>query len=149
MAATSPAAKTPGQPLTRPNSSQRTRPRTKVTARGCTTGLMPVPAVNFVRGRILCDEFGRVTGWPGVFAAGDVAAIPDAHRTPYPPTVTFAIATGESVGINVLATLRGEPLRRIEHESGAQVGIMSRRYAVAQIRGWAVQGRLGVLAGRL
>ena len=116
------------------------------------TGINPVVqplAVNFVRGRILCDEFGRVSGWPGVFAAGDVAAIPDSHRTPYPPTVTFAIAAGESVGMNVLATLRGEPLRRIEHESVAQVGIMSRRYAVAQIRGWAVQGRLGVLAGRL
>ena len=116
------------------------------------TGINPVVQrlpVDIVHGRILCDEFGLVTGWPGVFAAGDVAAIPDSHRTPYPPTVTFAIATGESVGINVLATLRGEPLQRIERESVAQVGIMSRRYAVAQIRGWAVQGRLAVLAGRL
>ena len=79
------------------------------------TGINPVVQrlqVDIVRGRIVCDEFGRVTGWPGVFAAGDVAAIPDPHRTPYPPTVTFAIATGESVGINVLATLRGQPLRR-------------------------------------
>src|SRR5437867_1130289 len=116
------------------------------------TGIDPVVQllpVDFVRGRIRCDEFGRVAGWPGVFAAGDIAAIPDLHGTPYPPTVTFAIATGKSVGTNVVATSRGEPFRRIKRESVAQIGIMSRRYAVAQIRRWAVQGRLAVLAGRL
>src|SRR3989442_4830493 len=63
--------------------------------------------VDIVRGRIVCDEFGRITGWPGVFAAGDVAAIPDPHGTPYPPTVTFAIATPESAGIHVPPTSPG------------------------------------------
>src|SRR2546425_941840 len=45
MAATSPAAKTPGQPVTSPNSSQRIRPWTMSTGKRCTTGSMPVPAV--------------------------------------------------------------------------------------------------------
>lgn len=116
------------------------------------TGSHPLVAklpVEVVRGRIKCDEMGRVVGCQGVFAAGDVAAIPGPDGNPYPPTVTFAVAEGETVGANVVASYRGQPLKRCEHEAVGQVGIMSRTYAVAQSVKKSREGRRAVLMGRL
>src|SRR5207302_4409618 len=92
------------------------------------------------RGRVRCDPFGRVLGQPDVFAAGDVAAIPDASGVAHPPTVTFAVSEGEAVGANVLAAIRGEaPLRRVK--AGVDVvGVPSRRVGMGQVR-WVTRRR--------
>jgi NADH dehydrogenase len=101
------------------------------------------------RGRVRCDQFGRVLGRPEVFAAGDAGAIPDARGVLHPPTVTFAVSQGEAVGTNVLAAIRGqEPQRRIK--AGIDmVAMLSRKFGIAEVRGRAIGGRLAVAAGRL
>jgi NADH:ubiquinone reductase (H+-translocating) len=126
------------------------RTRTLVATAG--TGVNPVlqgMPVRLDRGRVRCNAFGRVGEWRNVFAAGDVAAIPNAQGRPYPPTVTYAVAEGVTVGANVLAASRGQEPRRFDPAGVEQVAILSRTYGVAELRGRVIEGRSAVLLGRL
>lgn len=75
-------------------------------------GTNPVVAdlpVDFVHGRIACDQYCRVLDWPGVYAVGDNAAIPDLQRGGfYPPTGIAAFGGATSAADNILADLRGQ-----------------------------------------
>jgi len=108
---------------------------------------LPVPQT---RGRIACDEYCRVPGWEHVFAAGDVAAVKNAStgRTS-PPMVTYALSQGECAADNILAAVRGEKPVPYQHTGLGEVAIMGRAFAVAQLRGRSMDGRLAALAGRL
>ena len=126
------------------------RTRTLVATAGTGTNpLVQRMALPMERGRVRCDAFGRVEGRPDVFAAGDVAALPDETGRPYPPTVTFAVAEGDTVGANVVAGVRGDPPRRLARAGVDMVAILSRTFGVAEVRGHAIGGRLAVLTGRL
>jgi NADH:ubiquinone reductase (H+-translocating) len=125
------------------------RTRTLVATAGTGTNpLIQRMPLTLDRGRVRCNAFGHAEGWRNVFAAGDVAAIPDANGTPHPPTVTFAVAEGETVGANVVAASRNEPPRRLDHTGVEMVAILSRSFGVAEVRGRPLEGRLAVLAGR-
>jgi NADH dehydrogenase len=84
------------------------------------------------RGRIVCDEFCRVPGWPGVYAVGDDAAIPNARTgMPFPPTLTAAHAHGKTAAGNILAEIRGGPLRSCRGDR-VQIGLLTKGYGVLQ-----------------
>src|SRR5438270_6092567 len=83
------------------------RTRTLVATAG--TGANPLlerMGLPIEHGRVRCDPFGRVQCQPDVFAAGDVAAIPDASGVAHPPTVGIAQLRGVTVG-GRLAVLAG------------------------------------------
>src|SRR5207247_8551463 len=66
--------------------------------------------VELQRGRIPCDPFCRVPAWPGVYAVGDNAAVPDAASgQPFGAMVMVAFGEGEQAARNILADIRGRP----------------------------------------
>ncbi|MFD7631813.1 NAD(P)/FAD-dependent oxidoreductase [Streptomyces sp. NPDC059851] len=71
------------------------------------------------RGRLVVNAEMTVPGAPGVFALGDAAAVPDlvqdAGGAVCPPTAQHASRQGRTVADNLIATLRGQPLRPYRH----------------------------------
>lgn len=60
------------------------------------------------RGRIVANEYMEVPEWPGVWALGDCALIPDPKTgKPYPPTAQHALRQGKVLAGNILAAIRG------------------------------------------
>ncbi|MGC2322182.1 MAG: NAD(P)/FAD-dependent oxidoreductase, partial [Terriglobales bacterium] len=65
------------------------------------------------RGRMLVDETLEVKGWPGVWALGDCALVPDVHTGKYcPPTAQHALREGRVLARNITATVRGGAKKR-------------------------------------
>jgi NADH dehydrogenase len=72
-----------------------------------------------VRGRLVVTPELTVPGLAGVFATGDAAAVPDLAKggdAICPPTAQHAMRQGRALAGNVLATLRGLPLRPYVHK---------------------------------
>lgn len=88
------------------------------------------------RGRIVVDATLEVPDWPGVWALGDCAVIPD-RRTgrPFPPTAQHAIREARTLAANIAASLRGAPLRPFTFRTLGQLAAIGRRTGVARIFG--------------
>jgi NADH dehydrogenase len=89
------------------------------------------------RGRIPVDECLRVPGHPGVWALGDVAAVPNA-ATPGrfdPPTCQHALRQARRLARNLLAERRGRPLRPYRYRMLGQVATLGRHKGVAELFG--------------
>jgi NADH dehydrogenase len=106
-----------------------------------TAGTSPHPLVHDLpcaidRGRIVVDESLRVPGWPGVWALGDCAMVPD-RRTgrPHPPTAQHALREAKAVAANVMATIRGRRVRPFEFRTIGQLAAIGRRTGVARVFG--------------
>ena len=110
-----------------------------------TTGLGPSPLVRRLplelsRGRIPCDEYCRVQGWPGVYAAGDAAAVPNPRDgAPFPETLSSAGAGGHCVAANILADVRGTALVPCDSQH-PQLALLSRSYGLADVGGRRTDG---------
>jgi NADH dehydrogenase len=87
-------------------------------------------------GRVRTDRFLRVEGIEGVWAAGDVAAVPDPGGGFMPPTAQHGMRQGRHLGRNVLASLLGERLEPFTYRSLGAVCSLGR------YKGIAVVGRL-------
>src|SRR5207237_7916944 len=97
--------------------------------------------IELQRGRIPCDPFCRVPRWPGVYAVGDNAAVPDAASgQPFGAMVMVAFGEGRQAARNILAQVRGEPPEPCHPARFGEVALLSRRYGVAQLRGLALHG---------
>lgn len=100
-------------------------------------------------GRITCDEFCRVADIEGVYAAGDCAAVPDPESgKPLPPTLTSAHSQGRRVADNILAEIRGDPLRPCGRER-AQLALLTRAYGLVQSGPLLMDGFLASIIWRL
>ncbi|GHH93473.1 oxidoreductase [Streptomyces capillispiralis] len=72
-----------------------------------------------VRGRLAVTANMCLPGHDGVFALGDAAAVPDEAKgdgAVCPPTAQHALRQGRHVAENVIATLRGLPMRPYVHQ---------------------------------
>ena len=106
-----------------------------------TAGVMPHPSTrNFglpldERGRIVVDEYMRVSGEDGVWAIGDAAAVPDPARPgqPSPPTSQHAVRQGKAVGRNVAAALGIGSPQPFAYRTLGQFVNLGRYKAVAKI----------------
>src|SRR5216117_4017165 len=59
-------------------------------------------------GRVLVNEYLEVPGWPGVWALGDCALVPDARTGGFhPPTAQHALREGRVAARNAAAAVRG------------------------------------------
>jgi NADH dehydrogenase len=106
-----------------------------------TAGTSPNPLLGGLpcdkeRGRIRVDEYLQVQGYPGVWALGDCAVIPD-RRTgrSHPPTAQHALREGRVAARNIAAVLSGGPKKPFEFSALGQLATIGWRTGVARILG--------------
>jgi NADH dehydrogenase len=88
------------------------------------------------RGRLVANAFMEVPGWPGVWALGDCAVIPDPRTgQPYPPTAQHALRQGRLLADNILAAISGGPKRPFAFRTIGLLASIGRRTGVARILG--------------
>ena len=111
-----------------------------------TAGTAPHPILNTVpcekdRGKIAANEYLEVPGWPGVWAVGDCASIPDPRTgKPYPPTAQHALRQGRVLARNVCAALRGGNKKPFVFSTLGQLAAIGKRTGVAQMFGFKFSG---------
>jgi NADH dehydrogenase len=126
------------------SSGERLQTRTIIV----TAGVAPHPIVRRLdvekdRGRIKTDEYCRVPGFDGVYAAGDNAAVPH-HRTgePCPQTFLYAISQGACAADNIIADVRGKPRRRYRFHSFSEIAQLGSTFGLLQLGRWSFSGWL-------
>jgi len=82
----------------------------------------------------------EVDGYPGVWALGDCACVPDPSGKPYPPTAQHAIRQGKVLAENIVASLRGRRAKPFTFKTIGQLATIGRRAGVAQIFGLRFSG---------
>jgi NADH dehydrogenase len=93
------------------------------------------------RGRVVVNEFLEVPGWPGVWALGDCASIPDKKTgLPYPPTAQHALRQGKVLAQNIAAAVRGGAKNPFVFSTIGQLAAIGRRTGVAKILGFKFSG---------
>ncbi|MGH9576015.1 MAG: NAD(P)/FAD-dependent oxidoreductase, partial [Terriglobales bacterium] len=87
-------------------------------------------------GRLLVNDCLEVPDWPGVWALGDCALIPDQLTGGYhPPTGQHALREGRVVARNVTAAFRGTAKQPFRFKTIGQLAAIGRRTGVARILG--------------
>jgi NADH dehydrogenase len=106
-----------------------------------TAGTAPHPLLGALpctrdHGRIVANEFLEVPDWPGVWALGDCALVPDPKTgKPYPPTAQHALRQGRVLARNLAAALNGGRKRPFVFSTLGQLASIGRRVGVANILG--------------
>jgi NADH dehydrogenase len=120
-----------------------------------TAGTTPTPLVSSLpcdtqRGRILANEFLQVPNWPGVWALGDCALIPDPLNPGkfYPPTAQHATRQAVVVADNIVAVLHGKPLVPFTFKMIGALATIGRHTGVAKIYGMKFSGILAWMLWR-
>jgi NADH dehydrogenase len=111
-----------------------------------TAGTSPHPLLQTLpcqrdRGRLVVDETLAVPGWPGVWALGDCASVPDPRSgKPYPPTAQHALRQARTVAANIAMVLRGQAPGPFAFRTIGQLAAIGRRTGVARIFGVKFSG---------
>ena len=88
------------------------------------------------KGRVLVNEYLEVAGWPGVWAFGDCALVPDLKTgKSHPPTAQHALREGRVAARNILATVRGERMKPFLYSTIGLLAPIGKRTGVANILG--------------
>jgi len=111
-------------------------------------GTAPQPAVRKLpcaneRGRIEVNQYLEVPNFPGVWALGDCAQIPDPQTgKPYPPTAQHATREGKRVAFNVAAAVKRKDKGKkpFKYKAMGMLAPLGRRSAVAEILGLKFSG---------
>jgi NADH dehydrogenase len=89
-------------------------------------------------GRIQVDANMRAA--PGVFALGDLAAVPDGEGGISPPTAQFALRQGRYLGRNLPALLQDRRIRPFRYQTLGELVSLGHRNAVGLVFGRPVTG---------
>jgi NADH dehydrogenase len=106
-----------------------------------TAGTAPNPLLQKLpckrdRGRLVVTPEMEVPDWPGVWALGDCALVPDPKTgKPYPPTAQHALRQGTQAAKNIEAAVRGGVKRPFVFSTVGQLAAIGRRTGVANILG--------------
>jgi len=102
-------------------------------------------------GRIQVGADLAVTGVPGVFAAGDIAAVPDLSRPGEfcAPNAQHAVRQSKVLARNVVAFARGGQLKPYRHAYAGSVAGLGHHQGVAQVYRIRLTGFAGWLAHRV
>jgi NADH dehydrogenase len=96
------------------------------------------------RNRLRCTADLRVAGVTGAWSAGDCAAVPDlASDDPNAttgPSAQHAVRQAKVLADNVVASLRGEPLKQYRHAYAGSVASLGLHKGVAEIYGVKLRG---------
>jgi len=111
-----------------------------------TAGTSPHPLLHELpcrlqQGRIVVDETLAVAGFPGVWALGDCAVVPD-RRTgkPHPPTAQHALREARTAAVNIVGAMAGLAPRPFRFRTVGQLAAIGRRTGVARIFGVKFSG---------
>jgi len=113
-----------------------------------TAGTSPNPLLNSLpceteRGRLVANEYLEVKGWPGVWALGDCALVPDLTTGKHcPPTAQHALREGKIVARNIAAEIRGGKKKPFKFSTIGQLASIGRRSGVARVMGVNFSGFL-------
>ncbi len=115
-----------------------------------TTGVSPHPMLDGTdlprdgMGKVRCRPTLEVTGLNGVFAAGDAAAVPDLTQDDpdalCPPTAQHAVRQARQLADNIVALLRGGPLRDYRYAFKGTVASLGHHQGVAELYGRQLTG---------
>lgn len=102
-------------------------------------------------GRIFTGADLAVTGMPGVFAAGDIAAVPDLSKPGEfcAPNAQHAVRQSKVLAGNITAYLRGGQLKPYRHAYIGSVAGLGHHQGVAQVYGIRLTGFAGWMAHRV
>ena len=93
------------------------------------------------RGRLIVDPSLSVSGYRGLWAIGDCAAVPDTVRDgTCPPTAQYAIREARHLAKNILATVKSAPVRPFSYKSLGVFVPLGRFSGAAQIMGINISG---------
>jgi NADH:quinone reductase (non-electrogenic) len=111
-----------------------------------TAGVKPSPVIAPLpcqkeRGRLLVSEYLAVTGVPGLWAAGDCAAVPVANTEEFhPPTAQHGLREGLVAAKNIEAVVLDRPLKSFTFTTLGQLATIGRRTGVAMVFGIKFSG---------
>jgi NADH:ubiquinone reductase (H+-translocating) len=92
-------------------------------------------------GRLDVDEYLRVRGAEGAWAAGDCASVPDlVEGGTCPPTAQFAERQARHLAANLAATVQGRPTEAFRHRAAGEMVTIGRYKGVAEVRGRTLAG---------
>ena len=89
-------------------------------------------------GRLLVDGNMRLA--PGVFALGDIAAVPDGHGGVSPTNAQYALRQGKYLGRRLPAIVAGKRVKPFRYRSYGQLVSLGHRNAVALVSGVPMSG---------
>src|SRR5438445_1660783 len=113
-----------------------------------TAGTSPNPVLDTLpcvkeRGRLRVNEMLQVPDWPGVWALGDCALVPNGNSGKYHPTTAqHALREGKVLAKNLIAALRNSPMKPFSFRTIGQLAAIGRRTGVANIFGINFSGFL-------
>jgi len=112
--------------------------------------VVKLPCKKNERGKILVNEYLEVPDYPGVWALGDCAHVPD-YKTgqPCPPTAQHAIREAGCLAHNIVAIIRGKTKKRFTFESQGKLAALGHHSAVAEVFGLKISGFLAWLIWRV
>jgi NADH dehydrogenase len=112
-----------------------------------TAGITPPPLLSTLpctieRGRILANEYLQVPNWPGVWALGDCALVPDPLNPGkfYPPTAQHATRQAAVLANNIVAAMHGQAPEPFKFKIIGLLASIGRRTGVAEIFGVRFSG---------
>jgi NADH dehydrogenase len=111
-----------------------------------TAGVKPSPVIASLpcekeRGRLLVSEYLAVTGVPGLWAAGDCAAVPILNTENFhPPTAQHGLREGVTVAKNIEATILDRSLKPFRYKMMGQLASIGHRSGVAMVFGIKFSG---------
>jgi NADH dehydrogenase len=111
-----------------------------------TAGVKPSPVIATLpcqkeHGRLLVSEYLAVTGVPGVWAAGDCAAVPILNTEKFhPPTAQHGLREGLVAAKNIAAVVLDRPLKSFRFTTLGQLATIGRRTGVAMVFGVKFSG---------
>jgi len=112
-----------------------------------TAGVKPSPVVATLpvakeRGRILADEYLQVRGFPGLWAAGDCAAVPDGYETGtfHPPTAQHGMREALTAAKNIERTILDQPLKPFRYRTMGMLASIGHHTGVASFFGFKFSG---------
>jgi NADH dehydrogenase len=111
-----------------------------------TAGTSPHPLLHDLpclldRGRVVVDDTLAVPGWPGVWALGDCAVVPDRRTgTPHPPTAQHAIREARTAAANICAVIDGRAAAPFAFRTVGQLAAIGRHTGVARVFGVKFSG---------
>ena len=99
--------------------------------------------------KIVVNEFLEVPDFPGVWALGDCAWVPD-YKTGHacPPTAQHAIREAKCLANNLVATMRGKVKKRFAFDVLGKLGALGHHSAVGEVLGFKISGFLAWLMWR-
>jgi NADH dehydrogenase len=98
------------------------------------------------RGRLVCTASMQVEGVPGVWSAGDCAAVPDLSRTPEDPNATCApnaqnaVRQARLLAKNIMASMRGGKPKDYFHSNAGSVASLGLHKGVADVFNLKIKG---------